>query len=252
MSKYYPLRLLFLGCLMVLNSCHPPEPVDLIIYNARVYTADNDSTVVEAFAVNKGMFVEVGGSSFIRTKYKGREEMDLAGKAVYPGFIDAHAHFSGYSQNLIQADLVGTQSFSEVVARLIAHRQKYPKAQWLLGRGWDQNDWKKKEFPTNDTLNKLFPDVPVLITRVDGHAALVNARALALAHVTPATTVKGGMIVKENGRLTGLLVDNAEALVSAKIPPLRPAEQAELLLTAQEKCFAVGLTSVTDAGLEKP
>lgn len=234
------------------TSCRSKEPVDLLIYNAKVYTADKDSTVAEAFAVNKGRFLEVGGSAFIRAKYKGKQELNLKGKPVYPGFIDAHAHYSGYAQNLIQANLAGTKSFPEVVQRLVTHRQKYPDAPWLLGRGWDQNDWPQKDFPSNDTLNKLFPEVPVFITRVDGHAALANTKALALAGVYPATTISGGVIEKENGRLTGILVDNAQKLVSGKIPPLPSSELAKLLITAQENLFAVGLTSLADAGLEKP
>ena len=252
MNKRLPQLAVFICSLLGFISCRTQEPVDLILYNAKVYTSDNDSTIAEAFAINKGIFVEIGGSSFIRTKYKGKQEINLKGKPVYPGFIDAHAHFYGYAQNLIQADLVGTQSFAEVVERLVAHRKKYPNAPWLLGRGWDQNDWPVKEFPTNDTLNKLFPAVPVMITRVDGHASLVNDKALALANITPASTINGGIILKERGRLTGILVDNAEELVTKKIPPLNRTELVKLLLAAQEKCFAVGLTSVTDAGLEKP
>ena len=252
MNKTRLLLRLFFLYFLVITGCREPELADLIIYNARVYTVDNDSTVVEAFAVKDGKFLEVGGSSFIRTKYKAQQEIDLKGKPVYPGFIDAHAHFYGYAQNLIQADLVGTKSFTEVVERLVAHRKKYSDAPWLLGRGWDQNDWPVKEFPTNDTLNKIFPELPVFITRVDGHAALVNAKALALAQVTNASTVSGGLIQKEKGRLTGILIDNAEELVARKIPPMQTADLAKVLLAAQEKCFAVGLTSVVDAGLEKP
>ncbi|MGV3640604.1 MAG: amidohydrolase [Adhaeribacter sp.] len=237
-------------CLM--GSCRPASPVDLVVYNAKVYTVDNDSTVAEAFAVNQGKFVEVGSSAFIRRKYHGAREINLAGKPVYPGFIDAHAHFVGYAQNLQQADLSGTGSFAEVVARLVAQRRRYPRAAWLQGRGWDQNDWPRKEFPSNDTLNLLFPDVPVLIRRVDGHAALANDRALALAGITPATRVNGGKIETKSGRLTGLLVDNAVDLVSRRIPEMNRAELRRSLLEAQQNCFAAGLTTLDEAGLDKP
>jgi predicted amidohydrolase YtcJ len=252
MNKKIYLLLVWLAAGCTLFRCRAPETVDLIIYNATVYTADNDSTVAEAFAVEKGKFMEVGGSRFIRTKYKGRQEIDLQGKPVYPGFIDAHAHFYGYAQNLIQADLVGTTSFAEVVERLVEQRKKYPTATWLLGRGWDQNDWTHQEFPTNDTLNLLFPEVPVLITRVDGHAALANAKALALADITAATSISGGVIEKKIGRLTGILVDNAKELATRKIPALPNSQLVQVLLAAQQNCFAVGLTSLADAGLEKP
>lgn len=246
------LGLLVAGLLCALGSCRPATPVDLVVFNARVYSVDNDSTVAEAFAVNQGKFVEVGSSAFIRRKYKGARELELAGKPVYPGFIDAHAHFVAYAQLLHQADFTGTRSFREVVARLVHRHRQYPQAAWLLGRGWDQNDWSNKEFPDNDTLNLLFPDVPVLIRRVDGHAALANARALALAGVGPATQVSGGKIETKNGKLTGLLVDNAVDLVARKVPALSGQELRRALLTAQAQCFAAGLTTLDEAGLDKP
>jgi predicted amidohydrolase YtcJ len=259
MNKGLPLMpqrfFLFLlaGCLLSwLGGCRQATPVDLVVYNAKVYTVSPDSAMAQAFAVQDGKFVEIGSSAFIRKKYKGAKELDAAGQAVYPGFIDGHSHFVRYAENLQQADLVGTTSFGEVVARLVAQRRQAPGSAWLLGRGWDQNDWPTKEFPTNDTLNRLFPDVPVLIIRVDGHAAIANARALALAGVTPATQISGGVVEKKNGRLTGILVDNAVDLVAEKVPALQPSEMRRLLQAAQANCFAVGLTSLVDAGLEKP
>jgi len=252
MNKFVRGTGIFILLILGLSSCREKTPVDLILYNAKVYTVDNDFTVTEAFAVQDSKFVEVGSSDFIRTKYQSNQEIDAGGRPVYPGFIDAHAHFVGYAQNLQQADLVGTNSYAEVVARLSEQRQKYPQSAWLLGRGWDQNDWTNKDFPTNDTLNQLFSEVPVLITRVDGHAALANAQALALAGVTTATSITGGVIEKKNGKLTGLLVDNAVDLVSEKIPALRSNELQQALQAAQQNCFAVGLTTLDDAGLEKP
>jgi len=245
------------ACLLLLfvsglSSCRDKTAVDLIVYNAKVYTVDQDFTVAEAFAVQDGKFVEVGSSRFIREKYHSKKEIDAHGTFVYPGFIDAHAHFVRYAQNLQQADLVGTNSFAEVVAKLSAQRKKYPQSTWLQGRGWDQNDWANKDFPTNDTLNILFPEVPVLITRVDGHAALANTPALALAGVTTASSVSGGVIQKKNGKLTGLLVDNAVDLVADNIPAFRNHELRQIIQAAQQNCFAVGLTTVDDAGLEKP
>jgi predicted amidohydrolase YtcJ len=252
MNKSLPFLALAGLLLALLGGCRPATPVDLVIYNAKVYTVSPDSAMAEAFAVQDGKFVEVGSSDFIRTKYKATREIDAGGKPVYPGFIDAHAHFSRYAETLEQADLVGTTSFGEVVARLQSQRQHYPGSAWLQGRGWDQNDWPSREFPSNDTLNRLFPEVPVLIVRVDGHAALANARALALAGITAATQVSGGVIEKKNGRLTGLLVDNAVDLVAVKIPVLKSTELRRALQAAQARCFAVGLTTIVDAGLEKP
>jgi hypothetical protein len=252
MNKTRSLGLLSGLLLGLMAGCRPATPVDLVVYNAKVYTVDNDSTVAEAFAVDKGRFVEVGSTAFIRNKYKAARDLDAGGSPIYPGFNDAHAHFVGYAHNLQQANLTGTTSFAEVVARLVAQRRQYPRLAWLQGRGWDQNDWVSREFPNNDTLNKLFPDVPVLLIRVDGHAAVANARALALAGITPTTKIAGGVIEKKNGRLTGILVDNAVDLVADKVPPVRSSELRRSLLAAQKNCFAVGLTTIADAGLEKP
>ena len=228
------------------------EAVDLLVTNATVYTVDSTFAKAEAFAVKDGKFVAVGPAAELKAKYQAAQEVDAGGKFIYPGFYDAHCHFYRYALALPSADLVGTSSWKEVIQRLRENRRKYPQAAWLTGRGWDQNDWPGKQFPTKDTLDQLFPDVPVLLTRVDGHAALVNQKALDLAGVTARTPISGGTIVHDaQGRLTGLLIDNATRLVSSKIPDPAPAEAALLLLQAQQNCLAVGLTSLADAGLDK-
>ncbi|RDC63698.1 amidohydrolase [Adhaeribacter pallidiroseus] len=232
-------------------ACQSKTAVDLIVYNATVYTVNSKFEKAEAIAVKAGKLVAVGSTNDIRSQYAAQQEMDAQAQPIYPGFIDAHAHFYGYAQNLQQADLTGTNSFAQIILKLVKHRQKHPQAAWLLGRGWDQNDWLDKNFPTQDTLNKLFPDVPVFLERVDGHAALVNQKALELAGVTTQTPVTGGLIEQKNGKLTGILVDNAVELVSAKIPELTNPEKQAALLQAQQNCFAVGLTTLADAGLEK-
>jgi predicted amidohydrolase YtcJ len=239
--------------LALLSSCSAKrEGVDLLVTNATVYTVDSTFSKAEAFAVKDGKFVAVGPAAELKAKYQATQEMDAGGKFIYPGFYDAHCHFFRYALALPSADLVGTNSWKEVIQKLQENRRKYPQAAWLTGRGWDQNDWPSKQFPTKDTLDQLFPDVPVLLTRVDGHAALVNQKALDLAGVTPRTPISGGIITRDaQGRLTGLLVDNATRLVSSKIPDPAPTEAAQLLLQAQQNCLAVGLTSLADAGLDK-
>ena len=227
------------------------EAADLIVYNGTVYTVNNNFDTAEAFAVKDGKIIAVGTSEEIRGKYKATEELDAEGKAVYPGLIDAHAHFYRYGLALQSADLVGTESFKEVVQKVTEQRKKYPDTEWITGRGWDQNDWPVKEFPTKDTLDQLFPDVPVILTRVDGHAALVNQKALDLAGITPKTKMVGGLVEVEGGKMTGILIDNAIDLVSAKIPEADEADKRQALKNAEANCFAVGLTSVDDAGLDK-
>ncbi|MBC7921109.1 MAG: amidohydrolase [Ferruginibacter sp.] len=232
--------------------CHgSKQPVDLLVHHAVVYTVNDGFRVAEAFAVKEGRFVAVGSNDELRDRYVATQTLDAGGKPVYPGFIDAHCHFLGYGLSLRQANLVGTRSFAEVVEKVAAHRRNYPAAAWIQGRGWDQNDWARQSFPTKDTLDALFPDVPVLLTRVDGHAALANQKALDLAGVTVRTRVDGGKLEIKNGRLTGILVDNAVGLVSRMIPPPGRAGQIAALQNAERNCFAVGLTTVDDAGLDK-
>jgi predicted amidohydrolase YtcJ len=121
---------------------------------------------------------------------------------------------------------------------------------WIIGRGWDQNDWPVQQFPTNNALDSLFPDRPVFLERVDGHAAIANSKALELAYVKPGDTLTGGTVDVKNGQLTGVLIDNAVGLVQAKIPAPTPAQLAQALQDAQQNCFAVGLTTVDDCGLD--
>ena len=239
--------------LTLLSGCGTKrEAVDLLVTNATVYTVDSAFAEAEAFAVRNGKFVAVGTAAELKAKYQATQEVDAGRKFIYPGFYDAHCHFYRYALALPSADLVGTNSWKEVIQKLQENRGKFPQAAWLTGRGWDQNDWPGKQFPTKDTLDLLFPDVPVLLIRVDGHAALVNQKALDLAGVTARTPISGGTIARDaQGRLTGLLVDNATRLVSSKIADPAPAEAAQLLLQAQQNCLAVGLTSLADAGLDK-
>jgi len=236
-----------------LAGCQPRrEPVDLLVTNATVYTVDSTFTKAESFAVRDGHFVAVGPAQDLRARFAATREVDAQGRFIYPGFYDAHCHFYRYALALPSANLVGAASWAEVIKRLQANRRQYPQAAWLTGRGWDQNLWPGKQFPTKDTLDRLFPDVPVLLTRIDGHAAVVNQKALDLAGVTAGTPISGGVITRDaGGRLTGLLVDNATRLVSRKIPEPTPAEAARLLLQAQQLCLAVGLTSLADAGLDR-
>ncbi|SHI88995.1 hypothetical protein SAMN02745146_1815 [Hymenobacter daecheongensis DSM 21074] len=229
------------------------QPADLLVYNATVYTVDSAFSKAQAFAVQDGKFVGVGTAEELRGRFQARQEVDAGGKFIYPGFYDAHCHFYRYALGLSYANLVGTTSWDDVLARLQTHRRQYPQAAWLLGRGWDQNDWPDKQFPTKARLDQLFPDVPVALVRVDGHAALVNQKALDLAGVTAATPVSGGTITRDaRGQLTGLLIDNATRLVGRDIAEPTPDEAARLLLQGQQNCLAVGLTSLADAGLDKP
>src|SRR3546814_95382 len=202
----------------LLSSCRSTRHADLVVYNAVVYTVDSLFSTVEAFAVRDGTFIAVGASDEIRAAYRADEIINAHGQPIYPGFYDAHAHFFGYAQTYGQADLSGATSFDEIIERLRAFRSEHPDARWLLGRGWDQNLWNDKSFPTRDRLDVEFPDVPVYLVRIDGHAALANGRALELAGITGPADIEGGLIETQGGEPTGILVDNAMDEVPSLIP----------------------------------
>jgi predicted amidohydrolase YtcJ len=206
-------KLIFVMSALSLFSCSPKEKVDLVILNATAYTVDQDFSIVEAVAVKDGKIVALGSSSEISDRYSSSCIIDLDKKALYPGFIDAHCHFYSYGLGLLQrADLTGTESFEKVLEIMENHRHKFPSIHWLQGRGWDQNLWIDKTFPDKDKLNKLFPENPVILTRIDGHAALVNQKALELAGIDAATKISGGEVALKNGQPTGMLIDNAIGL----------------------------------------
>ena len=234
-----------------MNACSQKEKVDLILTNATVYTIDAKFSKTESFVVKDGIIKATGTTEEILAKYSSDNIIDASGKYIYPGFNDAHCHFNGYGINLMQyADLRRTKSPEEIYEILKKHHEQFG-GDWVLGRSWDQNDWEKKSFPDKSGLDKIFPDIPVYLIRVDGHAGWCNSKALEIAGVTAQTKVQGGEVIIENGEPTGILVDNAESLVMRHIPEIGTEQQQKGLLAAQENCFAVGLTSVTDCGVSK-
>jgi len=241
--------ILFLAVMM--NSCTNRKSADVIVTNATVYIVDEAFSKVESFAVVDGKIAATGTSEEILTAFKSENIVDAIGKFVYPGFNDAHCHFNGYASNLAQyADLRGTAGTDEIYERLKTHYKTFG-GDWVLGRSWDQNDWPVKEFPDKTELDKLFPETPVYLVRVDGHAGWCNSKALEMAGITAATKIPGGDVILKNGQPTGVLVDNAMGLVSKLVPEISAAQQQKALLEAQTNCFAAGLTSVTDCGLDK-
>jgi predicted amidohydrolase YtcJ len=240
--------------LAILSACHTKKQADLIVFNAKIYTVDSSFATQTAFAVKDGKFLAVGSKDDILKDYQANEQLDAQNKFIYPGFYDAHCHFFGLGNTMQQADLVGTTSFQEIVSKLVNFQKENPDKKWLLGRGWDQNDWENKTFPNRDTLDKLFPDLPIYLVRVDGHAALANGAALRLGKIGEKSLleggqVEGGVVETQNGKVTGILVDNAMSLVSSVIPKPTEAEIKQILLTAQKACLENGLTTVADAGL---
>lgn len=231
-------------------SCKMKQPADFIVLNARIFTADSAFLDATALAVKDGRFVGVGKDSEIREQFHSPTVIDLQGAFIYPGFMDAHCHFKGLGEMMYRwADLRGCRSMEEVVERLKEFRKNHP-SEWLLGRGWDQNLFPGGQFPDNHLINSAFPNVPVYLVRIDGHAALVNDEALQRAWDELKNQKSGGQVILSGGKPTGVLIDNAMEPVRSLIPAMSRDELEASLLTAQEECLSNGLTAVCDAGLE--
>lgn len=237
-----------IASLFFLSSCSR-DKVDTIIHHALIYTVDSSFSTAEAMAVKDGKIVATGKNDEILSHYTATDELDAKGAAVYPGFIDAHAHFVGYGSSLYQVDLYGTRSFEEAVERVKDFAAKHPDLAWIQGRGWDQNKWPGKTYPDNALLNQLFSDKPVVLKRVDGHASIANQKALDIAGIKAGQTITGGAIEVKNGKLTGVLIDNADDKVYEQIPPPSAALYSSWLSAAEKNCFEQGLTTITDCGL---
>ena len=225
------------------------QRVDLIVHHAQIYTVNNEFTMAEAMAIQDGKIVAIGTNDAILKEYQSDSVVNANNAIIYPGFIDAHAHFLEYGQSLYTVGLMFSPSWADVIERVKAFAVKHPGKGWIRGRGWDQNRFTGKEFPTNAELNILFPDRPVILERVDGHASIANDYALALAGVKLGQTIQGGQFIEQNGKLTGLLIDNAVDVVVKKIPNATQEDYKNWLTSAQQNCFATGLTTVTDCGL---
>jgi len=224
---------------------------DLVLINGRIHTVDNTRPMVTALAVRGGR-VMFAGSDVEARALAGRTTrvIDLRGYAVYPGFTDAHAHLLGLGTTLSRVNLAGSTSYEQVIARVKAWARDVKPGQWIQGRGWDQNRWQVKEFPTHDGLTRAFPNNPVVLTRIDGHALLANAKAMELARVSRTTPdPAGGRIIRdESGAPSGVFVDNAQQLIARAIPAATRAETRAAILAAIAEANRWGLTGVHDPG----
>ena len=235
----------------IISSCHfKSKEADLILHNAVIFTVDDQFSTKEAMAIKDGKIIAIGPEREILNEYSAKEVIDCGKKFIYPGFIDAHCHFLGYGRTLQEVNLVDANSFEEVITRVVAfNNEQHP--QWIRGRGWDQNDWPESDFPTKEKLDSLFPDTPVVLRRIDGHAMLVNQIVLDLAGIKSDVGIKGGEVKMLNGKPTGILIDNAMLAVEKIIPQPSKEFDTRALLDAQKNCFDVGLTTVDDAGIMK-
>jgi predicted amidohydrolase YtcJ len=243
-------RLIVLGILFVFTSCLSKVEVDTIVFNGQIYSLDSLNTSYTAMVIDQGRIVTLGTDD-LKNRFLAKQLVDLEGKAVVPGFIDAHSHFYGLGLGTLHVNLVGTESIDEVLNRIELFRSENSEVDFIYGRGWDQNDWEFKDFPTRFDLDRRFSDLPVVLERVDGHAYWVNSKALELAGIDSETSTEGGAVILLNGAPSGILVDGPMRYIDAVMPPPSRDQQIKGLLAAQEICFDYGLTTVSDAGVSK-
>jgi len=227
--------------------------VEAVYFNGIIHTMDASRPVVEAVSVGGGRVVDTGSSRELLARLDpGARKVDLRGRAVIPGLTDAHAHFLGYAKLATRLDLAGTASLDEILGKVSERLAASRKGDWIVGRGWDQNDWPEARYPERSALDLIAPDNPVYLVRVCGHAAYANSAALRLAGITRSTPdPAGGKIVRDaGGDPTGILLDNALSLVSQRVPPLARDEKKRLMIAAARRCLAAGLVGVHEMGID--
>jgi len=229
-----------------------PEPADVLYINGHVYTMDIKNSEADAFAVRGDEIVAVGTTEDLRNSIRPKEVVDLHGKTVLPGLIDSHAHLMGLGIAKLTIDLVGVASEEEIASLVSERVKKSEPGQWVRGRGWDQNLWRSKRFPAHQVLDKVSPNNPVLLIRIDGHAAWANQKALELAGISRQTKdTTGGQILRDSdGNPTGVFVDNAMDLITRALPPPTERESEEALKLAVNECLKFGIVSMHDMGVD--
>lgn len=255
--------------LLFLQSCMKGESVHTVIHNARVHTMIDGDEIQDAVALKDGKIVEVGPERQILNKYSAEEYIDAAQKDVYPGFTDAHGHILSYARQKLSVNLVGCKSYNEMIVRIEKYQSKYNR-KFIIGRGWDQSRWKSDEMPTNKKLNELFPDIPVCLFRIDGHALLANEFLIEKSDVIKkfkedSELNQGGYIItssytppdiyshlpRTTTTPTGVFVDNAMNPILDILPDFPKEEMNEAILEIQEELFSYGITGVHEAGLKQ-
>ncbi len=238
---------------LALSTAQAQAPRDAVLVNGRIYTLNDTKPTATALSILGDRIMEVGtDEEVLAASAAGTQVLDLAGKTVVPGFIDAHGHLLNLGLGLQQLNVTGTATYQAIIDAVAARATQTPPGNWILGRGWDQNDWPEKAFPEHAALSAMSLHNPVSLVRVDGHALLVNATALALAGITAQTPdPEGGKILRDaTGNPTGVLVDNAMALVRSVVPTPTPEQKREAIKLAIGECLRHGVTSVHDAGVD--
>ncbi|MEX1191634.1 MAG: amidohydrolase [Brumimicrobium sp.] len=233
----------------LLNSCYKGKKVDLIIHNAQIHVMNEKMQVFDAIAIKDGEIVQVGPEREILNEYSAEKIINAKQKDIFPGLHDAHGHIMSLAEQMQSVDLRGTRSYNELILKLSKYHQKHNK-KFIIGRGWDQSLWNESNLPNNKLLNETFPNTPVALTRIDGHAMLVNDAMLKYAGIDEDTEVEGGIINKKGEKLTGILLDNAIDLIKTKLPKSNKEDLKKAILNIQKELFSLGITHVHEAGLK--
>jgi predicted amidohydrolase YtcJ len=233
--------------LLIINLGCTSKNADLVVINAKIYTASENNFIAKSLVVNNGKIIEVSNNN-LDSKYNSNKIIDAKDRTILPGLIDSHCHFYNLGLDQQVVDLRGTNSFEEIIDRLKKYDLKND-SDVILGRGWDQNDWDIKKFPINTALNKNFKDKLVVLERIDGHAYIVNDNALELAGIDEKTLVRGGLVLLKNNKPTGVLIDGPMSMIDQVLPEKTINEKVKALKKAEEISFSYGLTTVDDAGL---
>ncbi len=241
-----------MALIMSLAGCQSKKPAaDVVLTNGVIHTVDEKNPSAQAVGIAGGRIAFVGTNDAAKTWMgDSTQVIDLGGKTVVPGFIDSHYHFQGVGQRAYNLNLDGCTSLDEFLFRLKNWAANVPAGEWIRGRGWMEEDWPVKQFPTRAELDRVVPNLPVYLNRADGHMAVVNSKALEMAGITASTpNPPGGEILKDaKGNPNGLLVDKAMGLVTKHIPSSSPEMQEKFALKANEVALAYGLTTIHDAG----
>lgn len=234
---------------MLTTSCTLKQQVDLIITNGNIYTVNSDFDKAEAIAINDGKIIAVGTSEEITKNYKSADLIDVNGETIIPGFVNSYCNFYKLGLTLQKIDLTEVTSFEEVIQQLDEFK-KEKNSDFIIGYGWNHNNWDNKALPTKEMLDEIFPDTPVVLSHQKMNIILVNQAALDLAKIDENTFIEGGEIFKKQDKLSGIISGNAIILVNKIIikPNLNTSTQA--LKDAENYCFSMGFTTIDDAGLD--
>jgi predicted amidohydrolase YtcJ len=230
----------------LLTSCFKGKEADLIIHNAKIYSLDGENSVYQAVAIKDGKILELGPEREILNKYAAKKQIDAMGRPIYPGFHDSHCHVLGYVEDSFFADIRWLKSKKEVIKTVLKQEKLNG---WIIGRGWDESLWVDSELPTIEELDSLFPNDPLLLTRIDGHGALINSTAFEMFDSTDFVKILPGQISYEKGHFTGFIMDNALDIMVDKSPKVSKEQMISRFDEYQDELFSLGITSINEAGL---